>query len=73
MEKKFEARENCIVTTLDELFESYSVTTVDEYFRLYDKEIQKRSQMVAKSLNRYLREVNKSSKYDRLKQATLSY
>ena len=73
MEKKVELRENYIVTTIDELFENYSVATVDEYFRLYDKEVLKRSQMVAKSLNRYLKDVNGSSKYDRLKQATLSY
>ncbi len=73
MEKKLKVRDNYIVTTLDEFFGNYAVSTVDEYFRLYDKETQKRSQMVAKSMNRYLRSVSGSSKYDRLKQATLSY
>ncbi|MBR6098457.1 hypothetical protein IKP85_01785 [bacterium] len=73
MEKKVYEGKNYIVTTLDEFFGDYSVTTVDEYFRLLDKESQKRSQMVAKSLNDYLKQVRKTSKYDGLKKAALSY
>lgn len=45
-----------IVTTIDEYFNDYSIGTVDEYFALLDKETQKRSQMVAKSLVKYLKQ-----------------
>lgn len=49
----------------------YIMSTIDEYFEILDKEAQKRSQMVAKSLTKYLKNVQSSnSKYEDLRTAT---
>ena len=61
------------VTTLEEFFGDYSVTTIDEYFDLLDRETQKRSKMIAKSLKDYLRQVKHNTKYDHLKNTAMSY
>ena len=46
----------------------YIMSSIDEYFEILDKEAQKRSQMVAKSLTKYLKRVHsESTKFDRLK------
>ena len=47
---------------------NYIMSSIDEYFEILDKEAQKRSQMVAKSLTKYLKRVhNESTKFDSLK------
>ena len=71
MENKNYTKKDYIVSSLEEFFGDYTVTTVEEYFRLLDKETIKRSQMVSKSLNNYLRQVKQSSKYDNLKRAAI--
>ncbi len=46
----------------------YIMSSIDEYFEILDKEAQKRSQMVAKSLTKYLKRVHsESTKFDSLK------
>lgn len=46
----------------------YVMSSIDEYFEILDKEAQKRSQMVAKSLTKYLKRVHsESTKFDSLK------
>jgi len=45
----------------------YVMSSIDEYFEILDKEAQKRSKMVAKSLTKYLKNVHAGSKYDNLK------
>ncbi len=49
------ARKDYQMATLNELLGEYSVTTIDEYFAILDREEAKRSQMVAKSLTKYLK------------------
>ncbi len=61
MENKNYTKKDYIVSSLEEFFGDYTVTTVEEYFRLLDKETIKRSQMVSKSLNNYLRQVNRQN------------
>ena len=39
----------------------YIMSSIDEYFEILDKEAQKRSQMVAKSLTKYLKRVHSES------------
>lgn len=73
MEKRLYEEKNYIVTTLDEFFDSYSIGTVDEYFKLVDRETQKRTKMVAKSLKNYLNQVKHNTKYDGLRKAAMSY
>ena len=49
---------------IDKNFENekdYVMSSVDEYFEILDRESQKRSKMVAKSLTRYLKNVQTSS------------
>ena len=45
----------------------YTMSSIDEYFEILDKEAEKRSKMVAKSLTKYLKNVHTTSKYDGLK------
>ena len=45
--------------------------SIDEYFEILDKEAQKRSKMVAKSLTKYLKNVQANTKYDELKTSAL--
>jgi len=49
----------------------YMMSSIDEYFEILDKEAQKRSKMVAKSLTKYLKNVQNSTKYDELKTSAL--
>ena len=72
MEKKVYVEKDYIVSSLGEFFGDYTVTTVEEYFKLLDKETLKRSQMVSKSLNNYLRQLKKTSKYDKLKRTAIA-
>lgn len=45
----------------------YIMSSIDEYFDILDKESQKRSQMVAKSLTKYLKRIHTHTKFDELK------
>ena len=45
----------------------YTMSSLDEYFELLDKETQKRSQVVAKSLVKYLQKAKSENKFDKLK------
>lgn len=45
----------------------YVMSSVDEYFEILDKEAQKRSKMVAKSLTRYLKNIQTNAKKDETK------
>ncbi len=47
----------------------YLMSSIDEYFAILDKENQKRSKLVAKSLVKYLKNSKTESKYDALKTA----
>ena len=47
--------------------QGYVMSSIDEYFEILDKEAQKRSKMVAKSLTKYLKNIQASTKYDELK------
>ena len=49
----------------------YVMSSVDEYFAILDREAQKRSKMVAKSLTKYLKNVQANSKYDELKTSSV--
>lgn len=49
----------------------YVMSSIDEYFEILDKEAQKRSKMVAKSLTKYLKNVQANTKYDELKTTAL--
>jgi hypothetical protein len=45
----------------------YVMSSLDEYFEILDKENQKRSQVVAKSLVKYLQKAKGENKFERLK------
>lgn len=45
----------------------YLMSSIDEYFEILDQEAQKRSQMVAKSLTKYLKRVRTETKFDKIK------
>ncbi len=45
----------------------YEMSSIDEYFEILDREAQKRSKMVAKSLTKYLKNIQTSTKYDELR------
>ena len=47
---------NYTVATLNEFFGDYTLSTVEEYFEILDRETQKRTQRVAKSLKKYLQQ-----------------
>lgn len=47
--------------------QGYVMSSIDEYFEILDKEAQKRSKMVAKSLTKYLKNIQTNTKYDELK------
>ena len=49
----------------------YVMSSIDEYFEILDREAQKRSKMVAKSLTKYLKNVQATTKYDELKTSAL--
>ena len=44
----------------------YVMSSIDEYFEILDKEAQKRSKMVAKSLTKYLKNIQSNTKYKNL-------
>lgn len=51
----------------------YIMSSIDEYFEILDKEAQKRSQMVAKSLTKYLKRIHSNtSKFDDLKMSAIN-
>jgi len=45
----------------------YIMSSLDEYFEILERENQKRSQVVAKSLIKYLQKAKTETKYDQLK------
>jgi len=47
----------------------YMMSTIEEYFDILDKQTEKNSQIIAKSLVKYLKASKEKSKYDVLKQA----
>ncbi len=49
--------------------QDYIMSSIDEYFNLLDAENQKRSEMVAKSLTKYLKKSQEYGKFDELKSA----
>ena len=51
--------------------DDYIMSSIDEYFEILDKEAQKRSKMVAKSLTKYLKNIQTSTKYDELKASSM--
>ena len=51
--------------------QEYEMSSIDEYFEILDKEAQKRSKMVAKSLTKYLKNVQATTKYDELKTSAI--
>jgi|GEM_PF-1093305 len=46
---------------------NYIMSSLDEYFEILEKENQKRSKVVAKSLVKYLQKAKTETKYDQLK------
>ena len=54
---------------MENMEKDYLMSSIDEYFNLLDAENQKRSQMVAKSLTKYLKNSQENSKFDELKSA----
>lgn len=50
----------------------YLMSSIDEYFEILDKEAQKRSQMVAKSLTKYLKRIHSNSKFDEMKMTSVN-
>lgn len=51
---------------MENLEKDYSMSSLDEYFSLLDEENEKRSQMVAKSLTKYLKKSQEYGKFDEL-------
>lgn len=51
--------------------QEYIMSSIDEYFEILDKEAQKRSKMVAKSLTKYLKNIQTNTKYDELRTSTV--
>lgn len=47
----------------------YMMSSIEEYFDILDKQTEKNSQIIAKSLVKYLKASKGNSKYDVLKQA----
>ena len=56
-----------ILNDNNEKMNGYVMSSVDEYFAILDREAQKRSKMVAKSLTKYLKSAQTSTKYEELK------
>lgn len=54
---------------MEKMEQDYLMSSIDEYFSLLDAENQKRSQMVAKSLTKYLKNSQDTNKFDELKSA----
>lgn len=52
---------------MENLEKDYTMSSLDEYFNLLDEENTKRSQMVAKSLTKYLKKSQEHGKFDELK------
>ena len=52
---------------MENLEKDYMMSSLDEYFNLLEQENEKRTQMVAKSLTKYLKNSQESGKYDELK------
>lgn len=51
---------------MENLEKDYKMSSLDEYFSLLDEENEKRSQMVAKSLTKYLKKSQEYGKFDEL-------
>lgn len=51
---------------MENLEKDYRMSSLDEYFSLLDEENEKRSQMVAKSLTKYLKKSQEYGKFDEL-------
>ena len=45
----------------------YIMSSLDEYFDILDRENEKRSKVVAKSLVKYIQKTKETNKYDQLK------
>lgn len=45
----------------------YIVSSIDEYFEILDKENRKRSELVAKSLVKYLEKSKQANKFEQIK------
>ena len=54
---------------MENIRKEYVMSSIDEYFNLLDKENEKRTKMVAKSLTKYLKKSQEFGKYDELKPA----
>lgn len=50
--------------------QDYIMSTIDEYFEILDRENRKRSDLIAKSLVKYLQQSRKENKFDMYKVAT---
>lgn len=47
----------------------YMMSTIEEYFDILDKQTEKNSQIIAKSLVKYLKASKENSKYEELKKS----
>ncbi len=47
----------------------YIMSSLDEYFEILDRENKKRSEMIAKSLVKYLQNSKKENKFDKVRAA----
>ena len=54
---------------MENIRKEYVMSSIDEYFNLLDKENEKRTKMVAKSLTKYLKKSQEFGKFDELKPA----
>ncbi len=54
---------------MENLDKDYMMSSLDEYFNLLEKENAKRSEMVAKSLTKYLRNSQTYGKFDEIQVA----
>lgn len=54
---------------MENLEKGYAMATLDEYFNLLEKENEKRSKMIAKSLTKYLKKSQEYGKFDELQVA----
>lgn len=54
---------------MENMGNEYMMSSIDEYFALLDEENQLRSKMVAKSLAKYLKKAQPTTKFDKLLEA----
>ena len=52
---------------MENVEKDYTMSSLDEYFNLLDQENTKRSQMIAKSLTKYMKKSQEYGKFDELK------